>query len=65
MDNLLLTKCLRCRGAVAYEKFYGHREKFWGCKCQICGESVNPVIPEYRRLLKEGQDINVPRAMMS
>ena len=23
MDTLLLTKCLRCRGAVIYDKFYG------------------------------------------
>ena len=33
MDKLLLTKCLRCRGAVIYDKFYGPHE-FWGGKAQ-------------------------------
>ena len=34
MDKLLLTKCLRCRGAVIYDKFYGPHEQFWGWKAQ-------------------------------
>ena len=30
MGNSLLTKCLRCRGAVIYDKFYGFEEQFMG-----------------------------------
>jgi hypothetical protein len=62
MDALLLTKCLRCRGAVIYDKFYGPHEQFWGCKCLICGEIVDPVILENRQLMKAGQGINVRMA---
>jgi hypothetical protein len=57
MDTLLLTKCLRCRGAVIYDKFYGPQEQFWGWKCLICGEIVDPVILENRQLMKSGQEV--------
>jgi hypothetical protein len=40
MDKLLLSKCLRCRGAVIYDKFYGPHEQFWGWKCLICRHEV-------------------------
>jgi len=59
MDKLLLTKCLRCRGTVIYDKFYGHHEQFSGWKCLIRGEIVDPVILENRQLMKAGQGINV------
>ena len=62
MDKLLLTKCLRCRGAVIYDKFYGLHEQFWGWKCLICGEIVDPVILENRQLMKAGQRIDVRMA---
>jgi len=62
MDKLLLTKCLRCRGTVAYDKFYDPYEQFWGWKCLICGEIVDPVILENRQLMKAGQLLNVGRA---
>jgi len=62
MGKLLLTKCLRCRGAVVYDKFYGPHEQFWGWKCLICREIVDPVILENRQLMRAGQEINVQRA---
>jgi len=62
MDKLLLMKCLRCSGAMVYDKFYGLQEQFWGWKCLICGEIVDPVILENRQLMKAGQGINVRTA---
>jgi hypothetical protein len=41
MEKLALTKCLCCRGAVIYDKFYDPHEQFWGL---ICGEIVDSVI---------------------
>jgi hypothetical protein len=61
MDTLLFMKCLRCRGAMIYDKFYGLQEQFWGWKCLICGEIVDPVILENRQLMRAGQGINVRR----
>lgn len=61
MDKLLFTKCLRCGGAVIYDKFYGPHEQFWGWKCLICGEIVDPVILVNRQLMRSGQWINVRR----
>jgi hypothetical protein len=62
MDKLFLTKCLRCRGVMVYDKFYGFQEHYWGWKCLICGEIVDPVILENRQFMKSGQRINVRRA---
>ena len=61
MDKLLLTKCLRSQSAVIYDKFYGSHEQFWGWKCLICGEIVDPVILENRQLMRTGQVINSRR----
>ena len=57
MDKLLLTKCLRCTGAVIYDKFYGPHEQFWGWKCLTCGEIVDPVILENQQLMQAGQGV--------
>ncbi|MCK9392984.1 MAG: hypothetical protein M0Q01_15625 [Syntrophales bacterium] len=64
MDKSPFTKCLRCRGAMVYDKFYGRHEQFWGWKCLICGEIVDPVILANRQLKKAGPEINVRRARM-
>ena len=58
MGKLLFTRCHRCRGIMLYDKFYGHQEQFWGWKCVICGEIVDPVILENRQLMRTGQVIN-------
>jgi len=62
MDKSHFPKCLRCGGAMVCDKFYGHHEQFWGWKCLICGEIVDPVILENRQLMRAGQEINVQRA---
>jgi hypothetical protein len=62
MDKLLFTKCLRCRGAMVYDKFYGSYDEFWGWRCVICGEVIDPVILENRQLMSSGQGIELRRA---
>ena len=52
-------KCLRCSGVMIYDKFYRLDEYFWGWKCIICGEIVDPVIVENRQLIRTGR---VPNA---
>jgi hypothetical protein len=61
MDKLRLTKCPRCRGTVIYEKFYGFEEPFWGWKCLLCGEIIDPVILANRQLMRAGQGTNIQR----
>ena len=49
---------------MVYDKFYGAQEQFWGWKCLICGEIVDPVILENRQLMREdqgGQGTNIQR----
>jgi hypothetical protein len=41
-------KCDRCGGAMAYEKFYGSHEFFFGWRCINYGEIVDQVILENR-----------------
>jgi len=55
-------KCYRCGSGMNYEKFYGPHEHFWGWRCLICGEIVDPVILENRQLMSAGQVMNVRRA---
>lgn len=61
MDGLLLAKCHRCRGAMAYEKIYSSHGEYWGWKCLICGEIVDPVILKNRQAMIAGQEITVRR----
>jgi hypothetical protein len=48
-------KCLRCNGAMIYQKFYGHDEYFWGWKCILCGEIVDREVMENRQLMRLGR----------
>ncbi len=41
-------KCQRCGGIMAYEKFYGNCEQFFGWRCVVCGDIVDKVIMENR-----------------
>jgi len=52
-------KCHRCNSVMTYDKFYGPHEYFWGWRCIICGEIVDPVIVENRQLTRMGR---VPNA---
>ena len=62
MEKIFITKCLRCHGTVAYDKFYGPHGQFWGWKCLICVDIVDPLILANRRLMRTGQEIKVQRA---
>jgi hypothetical protein len=57
MDKFLITKCLRCRGAVAYDKYYSLDGQFWGWKCLICGDITDPVILANRQLTRTDQEM--------
>ena len=46
-------RCSRCRGLMTLLKFYSLSEVFWGWKCFLCGEIVDPVILENRRNWRE------------
>jgi hypothetical protein len=61
MDRMPLTKCFRCNGAMAYDKFYSPYGEYWGWKCLICGDIVDPVILNNRQSMIAGQEIAVRR----
>jgi hypothetical protein len=61
MSKLILAKCLRCRGTLTYEKFYGVGEQFWGWKCLICGEIIDPVILANRQLMNADEGVKAQR----
>jgi hypothetical protein len=46
-------KCYRCGGTMVFEKFYGICEDFFGWRCIFCGEIVDDVILENRRLMRQ------------
>ncbi|MDA8125103.1 MAG: hypothetical protein M0009_07960 [Deltaproteobacteria bacterium] len=50
---------------MIFDKFYGHHEDFWGLKCLICGEIIDPVILENRELMRLGLGVSLPRGTMS
>jgi hypothetical protein len=50
-------KCIRCGGAMIYERFYGLTEEFGGFKCVICGEVIDPLILQNRQMMRAGQEI--------
>ena len=45
-------KCNRCLRNMAYEKFYGAQEAFWGWRCIYCGDIIDQVILENRSGLR-------------
>jgi hypothetical protein len=48
-------RCHRCESIMAYEKFYGPHEHFWGWRCICCGEIVDQIILENRGPVARGQ----------
>ena len=40
--------CQRCNGRMAFEKFYGPNSYFFGWRCVICGDILDPVILLHR-----------------
>ncbi len=43
-------KCIKCGGKMFYEKFYSQEDTFFGWRCISCGEIIDRVILENRRL---------------
>jgi len=41
-------RCHRCGSVMAYEKYYGPGEQFWGWRCICCGEILDQIILENR-----------------
>jgi hypothetical protein len=50
--------CHRCNGRMAFEKFYGEENIFFGWHCVMCGEILDPVILLHR--LSQNADITIP-----
>jgi len=50
--------CQRCSGRMAFQKFYGEDNVFWGWHCITCGEILDPVILLHR--LSQDAGIAIP-----
>ena len=48
--------CQRCHGWMAFEKFYNSTSFFFGWRCVICGDILDPVILLHRL----SQDAKLP-----
>jgi hypothetical protein len=44
-------RCHRCGSIMAYEKYYGPEEQFWGLRCICCGDIVDHIILKNRGAL--------------
>jgi hypothetical protein len=51
-------RCLRCGGKMIFEKFYDVSNTFFGWRCVICGEILDPVILLHR--LSQNADLQIP-----
>ena len=51
-------KCQRCKGGMAFEKFYGLNDVFFGWHCARCGNIIDPVILLHR--LSQDPGIAIP-----
>ena len=50
MKSSTRVKCPRCSKSMIHEIFYTDFEMFYGWKCIMCGEVLDPVILNNRRL---------------
>ena len=50
--------CQRCKGRMVFEKFYGKSGAFFGWRCVICGDILDPVILLHR--LTQEADLTIP-----
>ena len=50
--------CQRCNGPMAFEKFYGENDSFFGWHCVICGDILDPVILLHR--LSQDASVAIP-----
>ncbi len=40
--------CLRCNGHMTFEKYYGPSNCFFGMRCLLCGDILDPIILLHR-----------------
>ncbi len=40
--------CPRCKARMIWQKFYAIGDSFYGWRCVVCGEVIDPVILENR-----------------
>ena len=57
-DKSNAINCQRCSGRMAFQKFYGEDNVFWGWHCITCGEILDPVILLHR--LSQDASIAIP-----
>ena len=50
--------CQRCGGRMAFEKYYGVNESYFGWRCVICGDILDPVILLHR--VSQEADLAIP-----
>ncbi len=50
--------CQRCNGRMAFEKFYGENDSFFGWHCVICGDILDPIILLHR--LSQDASVAIP-----
>jgi hypothetical protein len=58
-------KCLRCGGAMFMDKFYSPNDCFWGLKCVICGEIIDPLILKNRLSMNIVRELSQPQKRKS
>jgi hypothetical protein len=47
-------RCYRCGSIMAYEKYYGLQDYFWGWRCICCGDIVDGIVLENRSSMAAG-----------
>ena len=50
--------CQRCYGRMAFEKFYSQDSSFFGWRCVMCGDILDPVILLHR--LSHDANVSIP-----
>lgn len=61
MEKSKYMKCPRCGSTMMCDSFYGPNERFWGWNCLLCGEIIDPIILDNRKLMRSGRGTDVRR----
>jgi hypothetical protein len=61
LEGGFFMRCYRCEGSMTYEKFYGAQDHFWGWRCVLCGDVIDPTILENRSGLRASVAAGVRR----
>ncbi len=60
MRTSMMRRCQRCGGLMYLDKYFDRNETFLGLRCIICGDIIDPVILENRKLTKADHEIQTP-----